>query len=337
MSTARADAPPARRLESPRPMPLAATAPLRVLLACAPADTPLWAAEITAAAAAGGVAMTLSTDPAHDPAGVEVIVYAPSGPLRDFSPYIGLRAVLSLWAGVESIVGNPSLTVPLARMAEPGLTEGMTDWVCAHALRLHVGLDRHIGLGPGDWPQDHPPLSRDRRVGVLGLGELGADAAAMLARLRFDVAGWARRPREVAGVDCRHGPDGLVDVLARSEILVLLLPATPDTDNLMNAERLALLPRGAAILNPGRGALIDDAALVDALDTGQVSHAVLDVFRTEPLPPAHPFWAHPRVTITPHIAAVTRPHTAARAVAAQMRRLIAGEPLRNVVDRARGY
>ena len=312
--------------------------PLRALLACAASDVAKWAPALAAACAAEGVEVELATDPgAIAPEAVEAVVYAPDGPVRDFSVFPNLQAVLSMWAGVETIVGNETIRVPLARMVEPGLTEGMTDWVCAHALRLHSGLDLHLTLKPGEWPRWHPPLSRHRRVGVLGLGELGSDAARMLARLRFDVAGWARRPRTLEGVACHHGEAGLVEVLRRSEILVLLLPATPDTENLMDAERLALLPEGAAILNPGRGTLIDDAALLAALDSGRVGHAVLDVFREEPLPADHPYWAHPRVTVTPHIASVTRPETAAKALAEQLGRLARGEPLRHVVDRVRGY
>ena len=317
---------------------MTAHAPLRALLSCPAEDAPVWAPALRAACAAAGVAVDLAEDNAAvAPETVEAVVYAPGGPVADFAPFTGLKAVLSMWAGVERIVTDPSIRVPLARMVEPGLTEGMTDWVCAHVLRLHAGIDRHIGLRAGDWPAWHPPLSRQRRVGVLGLGELGSDAAAMLARLRFDVAGWARRPKAVPGVDCRHGPEGLEAVLRRSEILVLLLPLTADTENLLDARRLALLPRGAAILNPGRGPLIDDDALLAALDSGQVSHAVLDVFRTEPLPEAHPYWRRRNVTVTPHIASVTRPETAAAALAAQLGRLARGEPLLHVVDRSQGY
>ena len=310
---------------------------LTALLAVPPADLPRWRPALEAAAREEGVDLRLLTDPAEAPEAVEAVIYNPEGPVRDFTPFPRLRAVLSMWAGVETIVGDPTIKVPLTRMVEPGLTEGMTDWVAAHVLRLHTGLDRHLNLARDAWPQWHPPLSRHRRVGVLGLGELGADAAAMLARLRFDVAGWSRTPKSVEGVACHAGPEGLDAVLARSEILVLLLPATPETDGLMTAERLARMPEGAALLNPGRGTLIDDAALIEALDRGRLSHAVLDVFREEPLPPDHPFRAHPKITVTPHIASVTRPETAAPALAAQLGRLARGEALRHVVDRTRGY
>ncbi len=312
--------------------------PLIVLFGGPAAARERWGEALAAAAARANLVMDLRLSPgAVDPEAVEAIVYSPDGPIQDFSPYPRLKAVLNMWAGVEKIVGNPTLTAPLTRMVEPGLTEGMTDWVCAHVLRHHTGLDRHLALKPGEWPQWHPPLSRHRKVGVLGLGELGADAARMLAALRFDVAGWSRSPKSVPGVSCLHGDEGLAAILSRSEILVLLLPFTPRTETLMNTDRLALMPQGAVLVNPGRGQLIDDDALLAALDAGRLSHATLDVFRQEPLPDDHPFRTHPKVTVTPHIASVTRTETAADALIEQIARLSRGEAPLHIVDRARGY
>ena len=302
---------------------------LTVLFGGKPAERESWG-EALARELRDRPEITVVLDPADAaPAQVDALVYNPEGAVSDLAPYGNLKAVLSMWAGVEKIVGDPTIKVPLTRMVEPGLTEGMTDWVAAHVMRLHCGIDRHILAEPGAWDPWHPPLSRFRRVGVLGLGELGADAARMLSRLRFDVAGWSRSPKTIEGVECRSGDDGLEAVLRRSEILVLLLPLTPATENLLDAARLALLPRGAMLLNPGRGPLIDDVALLAALDEGQVAQAVLDVFREEPLPQAHPYWAHPAVTVTPHIASVTRSETAAAALADQIRRLADGAPLRD--------
>jgi glyoxylate/hydroxypyruvate reductase A len=138
-------------------------------------------------------------------------------------------------------------------------------------------------------------------------------------------------------VETAHGDDGLDAVLTRAEIVVLLLPDTPATENVLNDRTLALLPEGAAVVNPGRGPLIDDDALLAALDAGQIGHATLDVFRTEPLPPDHPYWAHPKVTVTPHIASETRPASAARVIAENIRRGEAGEPFLHLVDRKAGY
>ena len=273
---------------------------------------------------------------APDPAAVDYIIHAPSAPLQDFAPFTRCKAVLSLWAGVERIVGNATLTQPLCRMVEDGLTEGMVEWVVGHTLRHHLGIDRHI-VNPGHvWDPTCPPLARERPVAMLGMGALGTACARALTALNFPVTGWSRTARTVPGVACLHGEAGLETALRGAAIVVTLLPKTPETENLLNARRLSWLPRGAVILNPGRGALIDDTALLAALDAG-LGHATLDVFRTEPLPQDHPFWHHPRVTVTPHIAADTRASGAARVLVENIRRSEAGEPLLNLVDRKLGY
>jgi glyoxylate/hydroxypyruvate reductase len=291
---------------------------------------------LRAALAEAGVTAHLS-DTAPDPAAVDYIVFSPGGTIADFRPYSRARAVLNLWAGVERIVANPTLTQPLCRMVDPAMTESMATYVTGHVLRYHLDLDAVLAAQSGDWAPVCPPLARERTVAVLGLGELGRACAQALAGLNFPVLGWSRSPRSVPGIECHAGEDGLEAVLARAEIVVTLLPHTPATESLMDARRLALLPRGARLINPGRGALIDDAALLAALESGQVGHATLDVFRTEPLPPDHPFWAHPRVTVTPHVAAETRPDTASRVIAENIRRCEAGEPLLHLVEPDRGY
>lgn len=275
---------------------------------------------------------------APDPAAVDYIVAAPDGDIEDFSPFVNCKAVLNLWAGVERIVGNRTLTQPLARMVDPAMTESMVEWVVGHTLRHHLGMDLHILNQDGVWRNDiTPPIARERPIAVLGLGALGRAAGEALARLNFPVLGWSRNPKAIPGIECHAGEDGLHAVLTRARIVILLVPLTAGTENLMNAERLALLPKGAVILNPGRGPLIDDAALIAALDRGQIGHATLDVFRNEPLPKKHPFWAHPGVTVTPHIAASTNPRTASAVVAENIRRGESGEPFLHLVDRARGY
>lgn len=277
------------------------------------------------------------TDAAPDPAAVDYIVYAPTSPLQDFTPFTRAKAVLNLWAGVERIVGNPTLTQPLCRMVDPAMTESMTEWVLGHTLRHHLGMDRHIVNPARAWDPWTPPIARQRPVTVLGLGELGTAAAVALARTGFPVTGWSRSAKSIPGITCLSGEAGLAQALSTAQILILLMPRTPETENTLNAARLALLPRGAVILNPGRGQLIDDEALLAALDAGHIGHATLDVFRIEPVPQDHPFWAHPRVTITPHIAAETNPVTASAVVAENIRRGEAGEPFLHLVDRARGY
>ncbi|WP_445489122.1 2-hydroxyacid dehydrogenase [Rhodopseudomonas sp. RCAM05734] len=271
------------------------------------------------------------------PEAVDYIIHATGGPVTDFGVFTRARAVLSLWAGVEKIVGNRTLTQPLCRMVESGLRQGMVEWVVAHTLRAHLGTDRYVREKPVTWTQHVPPLATDRSVTVLGLGELGSAAATTLAGLGFRVTGWARHAREIAGVRCLAGADRLPEALATAEILVAILPETPDTINLLDAKRLAMLPPGSCILNAGRGSLIDDTALIAALDRGQVANATLDVFRTEPLPADHPFWSHPGVTISPHVAAATRVGTAAEAIADNIARSQSGAPLLHVVDRTQSY
>jgi glyoxylate/hydroxypyruvate reductase len=271
------------------------------------------------------------------PEHVDYIIYAPSSPLQNFAPYFNCKAVLSLWAGVERIVGNATLTQPLCRMVDPALTEGMVEWVVGHTLRHHLGMDRHI-VNPGHiWDAAVPPLARERPIAMLGMGALGTACARALVALNFQVMGWSRSPKTIDDIPCYHGEDGLAHVLQTAQIVATLLPKTPDTENLLDARHLAMLPDGAVILNPGRGALIDDAALLAELDAGRLGHATLDVFRQEPLPQDHPFWWHPRVTVTPHIAADTRPDSAARVIAENIRRSEEGLPLNHLVDRARGY
>ena len=274
-----------------------------------------------------------------DPASFDAVIHAPGfpddGSAMDFAPFTRARLVQSLWAGVERIAPNPTLAQPLCRMVDPGLAQGMVEYCAGWTLRAHLGMDRFAQ--DGVWRNDRPPpLARQRRVSVLGMGALGGAVADALAGLGFRVTGWSASGRPRPGIEVLGGPD-LHRALGRADILVTLLPDTPATRDLLDADRLALLPRGAWIINPGRGTLIVEDDLLAALDSGHLSHAVLDVFRTEPLPPAHPFWTHPRVTVTPHIAAETRPASAAPVVAENLRRAMDGRPLLHLVDRARGY
>ena len=273
-----------------------------------------------------------------DPAEVDYIIYAPNSGLQDFTPFTRAKAVLSLWAGVEDIVGNETITMPLARMVDYGLTQGMLEFVMGHVLRYHLMIDDFLAGQDGVWrPNLVPPLARDRKVTILGLGVLGAAAAQSLARIGFDVAGWSRSPKSIEGIACYHGEDGRFDALRHAEILVTLLPDTAATRGLINQTTLAALPHGAKIINPGRGRLIEDAALLAALDTGKIAAATLDVFTIEPLPASHPYWRHPRVTVTPHIASATRAETASETIAENIRRGEAGEALLHLVDRVAGY
>jgi glyoxylate/hydroxypyruvate reductase A len=308
---------------------------INVLFAARPERWDTYETPLRKALDAAGIDANLAQDIAPDQ--VDYIVYAPNSTLQDFTPYTRAKAVLNLWAGVEQITGNETLKIPLARMVDPGLTKGMVEWVTGHVLRYHLGMDRHIVNPDHAWAVHTAPLAQERDVVILGLGALGTACADALLGLGFRVTGWSRSPKDVNGVTCLHGDQGLAEALSSAEIAVTLLPDTPATTNILNAETLAQMPQGAFIINPGRGPLIDDDALIAALDAGQIAHATLDVFRTEPLPREHPFWAHPQVTVTPHIAAETRASTASQSIAENIRRGEAGEPYLNLVDRALGY
>ena len=308
---------------------------LNILFAARPERWKTYEAPLRAALADAGIDAHLATDIAPDQ--VDYIVYAPNSPLQDFTPYTRAKAVLNLWAGVETITGNETLHIPLARMVDPGLTKGMVEWVTGHVMRHHLGMDSDIKRDDAQWVYRTPPLAQERSVVIFGLGALGMAVAETLVMLGFKVTGWSRSRKDVEGITALHGPDGLDKALAAAEIAVLLLPDTPATENTLNAQTLACMPKGAFIINPGRGPLIDDDALLAALDSGHIAHATLDVFRVEPLPQDHPYWAHPSVTVTPHIAAETRASTASQALVENIRRGEAGEPFLNLVDRSLGY
>ena len=271
------------------------------------------------------------------PSEVDYIIYAPSSPLQDFSPYTKLKAVLNLWAGVEGVTNNKTLNVPLARMVDSGLTDGMVEWVTAHTLRHHLGIDKHIHGQDGIWRSYVPPLAKDRIITILGLGTLGTACGIALERLGFNVRGWSRREKRVDGILCFYGDDQIDSSLMDADIVVLLLPDTPLTQNILNQHTLNLLKRGAFVLNPGRGPLIDDDALLAALETGQIEHATLDVFRIEPLPKNHQYWSNNKVTVIPHKASETRPKTASQVIAMNIERAENGQELLYLVDRENGY
>jgi len=236
--------------------------------------------------------------------------------------------------------GDPQLPrhLPIVRLVDPHMTAAMSEYVVLQVLRLHRrDLDYRAQQERKDWRELDQKNAADRRVGILGFGELGQDAAHKLKALGFDVAGWSRSAKTAAGIATYAGAAGLPPLLARSEILVCLLPLTPETEGILNARSLALLPQGAALVNAARGAHLVEEDLLAALASGQVSAAVLDVFADEPLPLGHPFWHHPRIVVTPHVAAFTNPATAAPIILDNIRRFEEGRPLLNRVDPARGY
>ena len=255
----------------------------------------------------------------------------------------GLRLVQSLWAGVERLLQDPTLPadVPLARMVDPAMNAAMAETAAWAVLSLHRGFfDYARQQREACWRQRPQRRAGSVPVLVLGLGAMGRAVADRLAALGYPVSAWRRGAAADAplpGVQVLHGAAALPAALAGAEVLVNLLPLTPDTRGILGAPLFAQLPRGASVVNLARGGHLVEPDLLAALDGGQLRHAVLDVFATEPLPPGHPFWTHPRVTLLPHVAALTDAHSAAEVVAANLGRLERGEPPLHLVDRGRGY
>ena len=228
--------------------------------------------------------------------------------------------------------------VPVARLSDPGMIALMVSYVLFAVIRYARDIDKfEEAQREGEWRYIHPRPLATVKVGVLGLGELGAPAAGALASLGFDVRGWSRGAKTVPGVACCHGLDALDVLLGDVEILVVLLPLTPETRGLLDARRLRRLPPGAKLVNASRGAVVDEEALTLALADGHLGGATLDVFVTEPLHAGSPLWHMPSVLITPHVASITVPESAARDVAESIRRVRRGEPPLHAADPRRGY
>lgn len=261
-------------------------------------------------------------------------------PEQFFTQFPRLEAVFALGAGVDRFVGRPDLPAQAAliRLTDAGMTAQMQEYVLYGVLRYQRDFDRYGSQQRGHhWLQYPPRLAADTRITVLGLGEIGGAVATRLAQLGYTVAGWSRCPRTLAGVACHAGMAALDGLLARTDILVNLLPSTAQTCGLLDGMRLSHLPPGAAIINAGRGDQLDLDALTLLLDADRLRGVLLDVFPEEPLPPDHPLWQHPRVTITPHVAATTLIAPAAQQIAAKLAAFLRGEPVAGVVERQRGY
>jgi glyoxylate/hydroxypyruvate reductase A len=260
-------------------------------------------------------------------------------PTGFFAPFANLGLVINLGAGVDSLLGRTDLpNVPMTRLFDPNMARMMASFVQMAVLRHARDIAKFVrAQRRGQWDYIHPRDPASISVGVMGLGELGGRAAAELARHGFQVHGWSRTPKQIEGVSCTAGDAALNAFLSQCEILVCMLPLTPATQGLMTAERFAALPRGAAFVNVARGAVVDEPALIAALQSGQISEATLDVFATEPLPPGHPFYAMDQVLITPHVASIALPTSSAAEVAANIQRVRAGEVVKHQIDVARGY
>ncbi|WP_028216988.1 2-hydroxyacid dehydrogenase [Paraburkholderia oxyphila] len=273
-----------------------------------------------------------------DPAAVRYLAaWQPPEDLARTLP--NLEVIFSVGAGIDQfdLSGVPE-HIAVVRMIEPGIVEGMLEYVTQAVLTIHRDLfDYALQQQQRVWRELPVRSAASRRVGVLGLGMLGS---AVLERLRlfgFACAGWSRSAHTLPGVECYAGAASLDAFLARTDMLICLLPLTSATRGFIDAACLAKLPRGASLINVGRGSQLDQQALLDALERGHIANAILDVTDPEPLPPAHPFWTHPRVRLTPHIASATRPETAVDVVLDNIRRHRDGLPMLGQIDRARGY
>jgi glyoxylate/hydroxypyruvate reductase len=259
---------------------------------------------------------------------------------RDFIEALPrLKVLFSSGAGIDHVdMSAIPPHIPLVRMVEPGIIDGMVEYVSLSVLALHRDFfdyvraqERHV------WDPLEVPPAAARTIGVMGLGVLGCAVLKRLATYGFQLRGWNRSPREIDGVETFAGQDHLSAFLSGCDMLVCLLPLTPQTRGILDRDLYSKLPAGASIINAGRGAHLVNQDLIDALDSGHLSRAVLDVADPEPLPPQHPLWGHPKIFITPHIASMTQPDTAAPILLENIRRHQRGEPLFEVIDRSRGY
>ena len=267
---------------------------------------------------------------------IEVALIA-TPPAGTFETLKRLKLVQSLWMGVERLLADPAYPkgVPLARLVDPGMVAAMSETVLAHVLDWH----RHHYYYRAEqeerrWHRLKQHLASDRTIGLLGLGELGSDVARKLGALGFNVVGWSRRPKTLAGVTCLTELDA---VLEKSDVVVCLLPLTAHTRGILNARTLRKIKLGGAIINVARGGHLVPEDLIGILDSGHLAHAYLDVFEHEPLPREHPLWTHPGITITPHTAALTEPRTAIPKIVENIERLRNGQPPHNLVDFDAGY
>lgn len=278
-------------------------------------------------------------DAPGDKAEVEyaVVWKPPPGGLKTFP---NLKCIVSMGAGIDHLLADPELPrhLPIIRTVGSELRQRMREYLALHVLRFHRHLpDIEAAQRRKAWDQIITPPAPERGVGIMGLGNMGAEAAHTLSELGFAVHGWSRRPKRLHGITCHHGDDGLADFLARSEILICLLPLTPSTEGILNRRLFARLPEGACLINVGRGQHLVEKDLIPALDSGQLGGATLDVLHQEPPPEDHPFWTHPKILLTPHIASLIDPETGAKVIAENIRRFRAGEPVRDLVDLSQGY
>ena len=310
---------------------------MSLLLICPTKDPAPWVSAINR------IAPEIDVQVWPDTGALEAITFAlvwhpPPGALAALP---NLKALSSMGAGIDHLVANPevSANLPIARIVDPELIQSMTEYIVTAALLHFRDFDLYRNHQSATrWQPEPPKRIRDIKVGIMGVGMLGGAAATRLRAIGFDVIGWSRNPKQHPALSGSYaGPDELPAFLDEVRILVCLLPLTPKTKGILDGGVFALLQRGAYIINVARGAHLNEQDLLEGLDKGQLSGACLDVFQEEPLPASHPFWDHPAITVTPHIASITDPASAAQQVVENYRRTLAGKPLLNQVDLERGY
>lgn len=312
-----------------------ANAPLNILISAA-GDDEKWKSVMVDRMPEANI---VTGDENYDPATIDYALFwkQPQGMIKTLT---NLKAIFSLGAGVDHVVSSPTLPadLPVIRLEDAGMADQMVQYHLYAALHFMRDFDVYSAQqAKADWTQHDVARISKCRVGVMGLGALGAAVATSLANLGFAVSGWSRSMKAIDGITTYAGKETLAEFLGQSDILICLLPRTPETENVLNSSTLSFLPKGAAVINAARGAMINEADLLRALDTGHLRGAFLDVAVTEPLPESHPFWDHAKIRITPHIAAATRFEESVDQIAENLDRLARGETPRGLVDRQNGY
>ena len=270
---------------------------------------------------------------------VNAIIYSDESEISDFSIFPDDAVIFSIFAGVEKTLLNKSIRQPLVRLIDIEMTECMAEWCAAHVLRYHLDLDEYIKPEKNEWKSYSTErlLANQVNVGILGLGILGTATANKLRKLDFNVTGWSTTEKNLSGIKSLVGQNGLAKILSNSDYLILLLPLTEETKNIINSGSLKMVKKGAILINAGRGGLIEDNDLLKALDSGKISRCTLDVFNEEPLPKEHPFWFHDKVTVTPHISAPTRLQSSIKSILKNIGRIKKGLQPIGLVQKERFY
>lgn len=306
---------------------------MRVLYYSADQDAAAWIPGLRAAMPQARVSLWEPGAPLADYA----IVWKPPQQLLDEQTQ--LKALFNTGAGVDALMKlRCPQSLPIVRLDDAGMSVQMAEYVCHAVIRHFREFDGYeADMGHGKWSFRKPRSRADFPVGILGLGVLGARVAQAVAQFEFPVNGWSRTPKALDGVQCFSGEAGLDAFLRATRIVVCLLPLTPDTEDLLNASRLSRLMPGGYVINVARGGHLVDADLLELLDKGHLAGATLDVFRTEPLPQEHPFWAHPKITLTPHTSARTLRSESIAQIVGKIAALERGESVAGRVDATRGY